>query len=182
MDEITSVDCNTGSLGQQSTDIYGNLIWLVSTGVDNILAGQQLDITCAVVYSTAERPEMQRVSLNAINHCLEIATTTTTTTTTTTPHPVDHAQSLLELTDGKIDNLLDIQNELDPGSALSNSINDLLSMLQDLSGGLGNIHSSACCGFAFSSPFLVDQSGQYSTDISIYACSNITNGVSIELR
>ena len=173
-------------MGQQSNDIYGNLLWSVYSGVDNILPGEQIDITCAVNYdATAERPGMQRVTLNAENHCLEIATTTTTTpttTTTTTAHPVDHAQSLLELTDGKIDNLLDIQNELEPGSALSNSINDLLSMLQDLSGGLGNIHSSACCGLAFSSPFFYDQSGQYSTDISIYACSNITNGVTVELR
>ena len=55
-------------------------------------------------------------------------------------------------------------------------------MLQDLSGGLGNIHSTACCGFAFSSPISMDEYGVYETDISIFACNDITNGVLVGLR
>ena len=65
--EISSVSCNSGSVGQMSTDIYGNLIWLVPTGFQNVLAGEQLAMTCSVAYTTTERPEMQRVTLNAEN-------------------------------------------------------------------------------------------------------------------
>ena len=132
---------------------------------------------------------VRNVSLNGDDHCYRYSApptyspaSTSTKTKLTTAHPVEHAQSLLELTDGKIENLLNIQSELTPGSALSNSINDLLSLLQDLSGGLGNIHSTACCGFAFSSPISMDEYGVYETDISIFACNDITNGVLVGLR
>ena len=70
-------------MGQQSTDIYGNLIWLVPSGLQNILAGQEFDMKCSITYNTTERPEMQHVTLNAENHCLQIATTTTPTNTKT---------------------------------------------------------------------------------------------------
>ena len=73
----------TGSLGQQSTDNYGNLVWLVPSGFQNVSAGEQLQMTCKVSYTTTERPHMQRVTLDAENHCLEIGTTTPTTSTHT---------------------------------------------------------------------------------------------------
>ena len=118
-------------MGQQSTDIYGNLIWLVPSGLQNIVAGQQIDMTCFVAYTTTERPDMQRVTLNAENHCLQTATTTTITTTTSTTITKD---------------------------------------------------PNYCCGAAISTVQSDDQSGHAVWSLSITACQNITDGVTLGLR
>ena len=81
---IISADCGAGA-GSQTTDIYGNVVWAIPTGAQNILSGDQVDLICTVAYPDGSgRPEMQRVSLNDLNHCLEISTTTKTSTTTST--------------------------------------------------------------------------------------------------
>merc|ERR1719239_930446 len=74
---VDSVDCGTGSVDTPSTDVYGNPVWLVPSGQQTILAGQQLDITCTVVNS-ANSPvnaDLQRVTLNGDSHCYEQITT-----------------------------------------------------------------------------------------------------------
>ena len=81
---IISADCGAGA-GSQTTDIYGNVMWAIPTGAQNILSGDHVDLICTVAYPDGSgRPEMQRVSLNDLNHCLEIRTTTKPSTTIST--------------------------------------------------------------------------------------------------
>ena len=124
-------------MGQQSTDTYGNLIWLIPSGLENIVAGQQLDMTCSVAYNTTERPDMQRVTVNAENHCLQIATTTMTTNTTTTTTTTSTTTTK------------------DP---------------------------NYCCGAAISTVQSDYQSGHAVWSLSITACQNMTDGVTLGLR